>query len=57
MICEVLSRKQIFKNRSWNGGLDPCLLAFPLTCWGDQSLLQVNNKGDQSELGMGRWKR
>lgn len=57
IICEVQSRKQTFKNRGCNEVLEPCFLAFRLTCWGDESLLQANNKGDEGDVGIGGWKR
>ena len=43
----------MFKNRGRSEVLEPCLVAFPLTCWGDESLLQANNKGDEGDVGMG----
>ena len=43
----------MFNNRGRNEVLEPCLVAFPLTCWGDESLVQANDKGDEGDLGMG----
>lgn len=43
----------MFKNRGCNEVLEPCLVAFPLTCWGDESLLQATIREMKVTWGWG----
>ena len=43
----------MFKNRGRNEVLEPCLVAFPLTCWGDESLLQATIREMKVTWGWG----